>query len=95
MNILNRAALAALCLCTGTAWVQAQSKPAQAAEERPAPQPRFASLDDDRDGAITRAEASERTQLLVDFERIDLDRDDKLEPAEYDSFYAAGYRASK
>jgi hypothetical protein len=96
MNILNRAALAALCLCTGIAWAQAQSnKPAQAAEERPAPQPRFASLDDDRDGAITRAEASERTQLLVDFERIDLDRDDKLEPAEYDSFYAAGYRASK
>jgi hypothetical protein len=94
MNIVNRAALAALCLCTGMAWAQSD-KAAQAAGERPAAQARFASLDDDRDGAITRAEASERTQLLVDFDRIDLDRDDKLEPAEYDSFYAAGYRASK
>jgi hypothetical protein len=71
----------------------AQDKAAQA--KRSAPQASFASLDDDGDRAISRTEAAERTQLLVDFDRIDLDRDDKLEPAEYASFYAAGYRASK
>jgi hypothetical protein len=75
----------------------AQDKPDQAkdAAKRSAPQASFASLDDDGDKTISRREASERMQLLVDFDRIDLDRDDKLEPAEYASFYAAGYRASK
>jgi hypothetical protein len=66
-----------------------------AANEAPKPaagQKSFASLDDDHDGAISRSEASELKQLLVDFDRIDLDRDDKLEPAEYASFYPAGYR---
>ena len=75
----------------------AQDKPDQAkdAAKRAAPQTSFASLDDDGDGAITRTEASKRKQLLVDFDRIDLDLDDKLEPAEYASFHSAGYRASK
>jgi hypothetical protein len=74
----------------------AQNKADQARDaKRPAPQTSFTSLDDDGDKAISRTEASERTQLLVDFDRIDLDRDDKLEPAEYASFYAAGYGASK
>jgi hypothetical protein len=31
--------------------------------------------------------------LLVDFDRIDPDRDELLEPAEYASFYSAGYGA--
>jgi hypothetical protein len=72
----------------------AQDKADQAKDAKRAPQASFASLDDDGDRAISRTEASERTQLLVDFDRIDLDRDDKLEPAEYASFYA-GYGASK
>jgi hypothetical protein len=33
-------------------------------------------------------------QLLVDFDRIDLDLDERLEAAEYVSFYSAGYRGS-
>jgi hypothetical protein len=57
--------------------------------------PSTASLDDDGDRTITRTEASARTQSLVDFDRIDLDLDNKLEPAEYALFYSAGYRASK
>jgi hypothetical protein len=64
----------------------------RAAAKPAAGQTSFAALDDDRDGSISRAEASEKTQLLVDFDRIDLDRDDRLEPAEYASFYSAGYR---
>jgi Ni/Co efflux regulator RcnB len=83
------------CFSAGASVAQDKADQAKDAAKRAAPQASFASLDDDRDGAITRTEASERTQLLVDFERIDLDRDDKLEPAEYASFYAAGYRASK
>ena len=83
------------CFSASASLAQDKADQAKDAAKRSAPQASFASLDDDRDSAISRAEASERTQLLVDFDRIDLDRDDKLEPAEYASFYSAGYRASK
>ena len=83
------------CFSAAAAVAQVQADQAKDAAKRAAPQTSFASLDDDGDLAITRTEASERTQLLVDFDRIDLDRDDKLEPAEYSSFFSAGYRASK
>jgi hypothetical protein len=83
------------CFSAGASVAQDKADQAKNAAKRSAPQASFASLDDDGDSAISRTEASERTQLLVDFDRIDLDRDDKLEPAEYASFYAAGYGASK
>ena len=80
------------CFGAGASLAQGEAAQAKDAAKRSLPQRSFASLDDDRDGAISRAEASERTPLLVDFDRIDLDRDEKLEPAEYASFYSAGYR---
>jgi hypothetical protein len=88
-----------LTLLVAIAWFSAgASFAADTAGQKKAPakpaggQTSFAALDDDRDGGISRTEASEKTQLLVDFDRIDLDRDDRLEPAEYASFYSAGYR---
>jgi hypothetical protein len=83
------------CFSAGASMAQDKAVAASDAAKRPVPKTSFASLDDNDDGAITRTEASERTQLLVDFDRIDLDLDNKLEPAEYASFYSAGYRASK
>jgi hypothetical protein len=87
--------IALACFSAGASVAQDKADQVKDAAKRPASQASFASLDDDRDKAISRIEASERTQLLVDFDRIDLDRDNKLEPAEYASFYAAGYGASK
>ena len=83
------------CFSAGASVAQDKADQAQDAAKRAVPQTSFASLDDDGDRTISRTEASERTQLLVDFDRIDLDLDGRLEPAEYASFYSAGYRASK
>jgi hypothetical protein len=83
------------CFSADASMAQDKAVAASDAAKRPAPKSIFVSLDDNGDGVITRTEASERTQLLVDFDRIDLDLDDKLEPTEYASFYSAGYRGSK
>jgi hypothetical protein len=84
------AALAGLKI--GASFADDTAAQADDATRLAAAQRTFASLDHNRDGAISRAEAAEMKQLLVDFDRIDLDRDEKLELAEYASFYWAGYR---
>ena len=87
-TIIAICALFSLC---AMAQPQTDKQPESAGERRA---PELAKLDSDGDGALSRAEARTREQLLVDFDRIDLDRDDKLERAEYASFYSAGYRAA-
>jgi hypothetical protein len=86
--------LCSACFSAGASLAQDTAVQAADAARLAAAQRTFASLDDNRDGAISRAEASEMMQLLVDFDRIDLDLDERLEAAEYVSFYSAGYRGS-
>jgi hypothetical protein len=48
------------------------------------------ALDQNRDGAISRAEAAAVPRLVLDFNRIDGDRDGRLTPAEYNAWFGAG-----
>jgi len=50
---------------------------------------RFAQLDADRDGFLTRAEASQLAGLAQRFDRFDADRDGKLDRAEFAAVIAS------
>jgi hypothetical protein len=47
------------------------------------------ALDQNRDGAISRAEAAAVPRLLLEFNRIDRDRDGRITAAEYEAWFGA------
>jgi Ca2+-binding EF-hand superfamily protein len=62
--------------------------PAMAPGEKPQrlPQDKFAQVDANRDGAITRDEAAAAPQLSGKFDEIDADRDGRVMPAELKAY---------
>lgn len=73
---------AALALAAGGAFAQSTQAP------RTTGTPTFSSYDANRDGRITRPEASTNIELVNEFERIDLDNDDGLDAGEFARFEA-------
>ncbi|HEV8691091.1 MAG TPA: EF-hand domain-containing protein [Ideonella sp.] len=69
---------------------------AQAAGEKPQrlPAEKFAALDTNHDGSISRDEAAAAPQLSTHFDEIDVDRDGRVMPAELKA-YAKTHRGSK
>jgi hypothetical protein len=65
-------------------WAHAQSEPG------PRPTISFVSLDQNRDGALSRIEAAAVPRLLLDFDRVDRDHDGRLIPAEYNVWFSGG-----
>ena len=65
---------------------------AQPPKSRPEPRatgtPTFSSYDADRDGRITRQEASTNVALIGQFERLDLDENDGIDEGEFARFEA-------
>jgi hypothetical protein len=47
------------------------------------------ALDQNRDGAISLAEAAAVPRLVLDFNRIDRDRDGRITASEYDAWFGA------
>ena len=73
---------AALALAAGGALAQSTQAP------RTTGTPTFSSYDANRDGRVTRPEASTNIELINEFERIDLDNDEGLDAGEFARFEA-------
>lgn len=86
---MKRSLLASPLICaallSGAAWAQPQAHQ-HGDHATPAPaQGDFAALDRNHDGFIDKAELPKGHPLAPHFGMIDMDRDGKLSPAEYDA----------
>jgi hypothetical protein len=79
---ITLSAALALALAAGGAFAQSTQAP------RTTGTPTFSSYDANRDGRITRPEASTNVELINEFERIDLDNDEGLDAGEFARFEA-------